>query len=232
MIPIFIGYDPRDAVSFSVLCNSIIRLSSQPVSIIPLNLKNLPMYVEKHTDGSTEFSYSRFLVPCLADYTGWAIYMDCDMLLLDDISKLWALQDPKYAVQCVQHQYSTKQSVKFLGNENRSYPRKNWSSMMLFNCEHPALKLLTPQLISSSTGSYLHQFEWLDDLHIGSLSTDWNWLPDEHGVNDFAKIIHYTLGSPHFEEYKHTPMSEYWFKEYDLIYDPVTVTKATDSRLR
>jgi lipopolysaccharide biosynthesis glycosyltransferase len=217
MIPIFIGYDPREAVNYSVLVNSIIRLSSQPVAITPLNLQNLPMYIEKHTDGSTEFSYSRFLVPYLTNYTGWAIYMDCDMLLLDDISKLWALQDSRYAVQCVKHRYSTKQSIKFWGNKNNNYYRKNWSSLMLFNCTHDALTSLTPNTVESRSGNFLHQFEWIEESHIGELPVNWNWLADEYGHNDSASLLHYTLGSPCFAEYKDTPMADYWFKEYKLI---------------
>jgi lipopolysaccharide biosynthesis glycosyltransferase len=227
MIRIFIGYDPKEAVSFSVLCNSITRLSTQPLSIVPLNLRNLPMYSEIHTDGSTEFSYSRFLVPYLADYKGWAIYMDCDMLLLDDISKLWSLQDSNYAVQCVQHQYSTKQSVKFLGNTNNNYYRKNWSSLMLFNCSHSAVSSLTPSIIESSTGKFLHQFEWVDDSSIGDLPIEWNWLADEYGHNANASLLHYTLGSPCFEEYTDTPMAEYWFTEYKITNESNTNIKRT-----
>ena len=217
MIRIFIGYDSKESVNYSVLVNSISRLSSKHVSITPLNLQNLPMYNETHTDGSTEFSYSRFLVPYLTDYTGWAIYMDCDMLLLDDISKLWALQDDKYAVQCVKHQYSTKQSTKFWGNKNNNYYRKNWSSLMLFNCAHSAVTSLTPETVESSNGKFLHQFEWADDSQIGELPVNWNWLADEYGHNDSASLLHYTLGSPCFDEYKNTPMADYWFKEYKLI---------------
>lgn len=217
MIRVFIGFDPREAINYAVLANSISRLSTTPVSITPLNLANLPMYNEIHTDGSTEFSYSRFLVPHLMNYTGWAIYMDCDMLVRSDISKLWALQDSNYAVQCVKHNYSTKQSVKFWGNNNNNYYRKNWSSLMLFNCSK--LTNLTPPLIENSTGKFLHQFEWIDDSDVGELPIEWNWLADEYGVNDSASLIHYTLGSPCFEEYKDTPMSDKWFEELKLIYE-------------
>lgn len=227
MIRIFIGYDSREVVNYNVLSNSIIRLSSQPVAITPLDLKSLPMYAEKHTDGSTEFSYSRFLVPYLTNYSGWAIYMDCDMLLLDDISKLWALQDSNYAVQCVKHQYSTKQSTKFWGNKNNNYYRKNWSSLMLFNCSHSSLTSLTPDKIESSSGKFLHQFEWADDGSIGQLPIEWNWLADEYGHNDAVSLLHYTLGSPCFSEYKDIPMAEYWFKEYELANESITDIKRT-----
>ena len=113
MIKLFVGYDPKESICYSVCSNSIIRHASQPVSITPLNLKNLTEYNETHTDGSTEFSYSRFLVPYLMNYQGWAIYMDCDMILTSDILELWTLGDPSKAVQCVKHDYQTKQAVKF-----------------------------------------------------------------------------------------------------------------------
>lgn len=222
MIRVFIGYDPREAINYSVLVNSITRLSSQPVAITPLNLKNLPMYVETHTDSSTEFSYSRFLVPYLTNYSGWAIYMDCDMLLLDDISKLWDLQDSRYAVQCVKHRYSTKQSIKFLGNKNVNYYRKNWSSLMLFNCSHSSLASLTPETVELSSGQFLHQFKWVDESKIGELPVNWNWLSNEYGHTDTASLLHYTLGSPYFAEYKDTPMAEYWFNECKLTNESIT----------
>jgi lipopolysaccharide biosynthesis glycosyltransferase len=217
MINIFIGYDPKEAVCYSVCSNSITRLSSIPITITPLNLANIPNYKETHTDGSTEFSYSRFLVPYLMGYAGWAIYMDCDMILQADILNLWQLRDSSKAIQCVKHDYKTKQSTKFLNQANHNYKRKNWSSMMLINCSHPSNQQLTPHLIESSTGEYLHQFNWVSDEDIGELPIEWNWLSDEYGANNNAKLIHYTLGSPCFEQYKNTPMANLWFEEMSYL---------------
>ena len=171
------------------------------------------MYRETHTDGSTEFSYSRFLVPYLMNYQGWALYIDSDMLLTTDITELWKLLDNDKAIICVKHDYQTKAASKFFGNSNRNFYRKNWSSVVLYNCAHPSNRVLTPTLIESSTGAFLHQFEWLTDDEIGRLPKEWNWLADEYGVNDQAKLIHYTLGAPCFEDYKNTPMADLWFKE-------------------
>lgn len=217
MIPIFIGYDSKEDLNFRVLEHSLKKHTTQPIMICPIKLSDISFYNESHTDGSTEFSYSRFLVPYMMNYSGWAIFMDCDILAVADISELWLLRDPKYAIMCVQHDYQTSNHIKFLGKQNRNYPRKNWSSVMLINCGHESNKILTPQLIEQETGSYLHQFKWLDDTLIGSLGIEWNWLADEYGVNDSAKLIHYTLGSPCFDNYKETPMAEHWLKElYDL----------------
>jgi lipopolysaccharide biosynthesis glycosyltransferase len=213
MIPIFIGYDPRESLNFSVLTNSLIKYSSQPLNIIPISLNNLPFYVERHLDGSTQFSYSRFLVPYLMDYNGWAIFMDSDIIAKADISELWSLCDSKYAIMCVKHDYQTSSSVKFLGNQNRNYNRKNWSSVMLMNCGSEHNRSLTPNKVETQTGHYLHQFKWLDDSLIGSLPKEWNWIADEYGVNDNAKLIHYTLGSPCFTEYRNTPMANNWLEE-------------------
>lgn len=217
MIPIFIGYDPSEAASYSVLAHSLTRLSTQPLTICPINLGNLPFYQEQHTDGSTQFSYSRFLVPYLMGYAGWAIYMDCDMLALADISELWSLRDDALALQCAQHSYKTKQQTKFWARANADYPRKNWSSLMLLNCAHPSLRVLTPEFVSSSTGDTLHQFKWLEDQLIGSLPLEWNWLADEYGSNPEARLVHYTLGSPCIEGYEDTPMSDLWFKERAIV---------------
>ena len=230
MIPVFVGYDPREALNFSVLVNSLTRLASQPISIIPINLENIDFYTETHTDGSTEFSYSRFLVPYMMNYNGWAIFMDCDMLARADISELWSLCDSKYAIMCVQHDYQTSSPIKFLGNVNRNYDRKNWSSVMLINCAHESNRVLTPTLVEQQTGQYLHQFKWLDDKLIGNLPAEWNWLADEYGANNDAKLLHYTLGSPFFEEYRNVPMADHWLTElYDLQSTPTTVNKRSIS---
>ena len=215
MIPIFIGFDDREAIDYSVLSYSITRRSSSPISITPIKLSNLSFYKEIHLDGSTDFSYSRFLVPYLMNYSGWAIYMDSDMLCLTDITDLWDLMDNRFALMCVQHDYQTKQHIKMWGKPNNNYPRKNWSSLMLINCGHPAIKELTPKKIETSTGAHLHQLEWLDSNLIGSLPNKWNWLADEYGLNLDASIVHYTLGSPN--EYKQPPMSELWFTEFKLL---------------
>ena len=213
MIPIFIGFDPREAVAYHVCSNSIIRHSSQPVAITPLALNVLKDYKEKHTDGSNHFIYSRFLVPHLMNYKGWAIFMDGDMLLRDDITNLWNFRDESKAVMVVQHNYKTKMATKYLGAKNEDYPRKNWSSVIRWNCEHPLNRSITPEFIQNATGAQLHRFTWLDDKDIGSLPLEWNWLPDEYGANDEAKLLHYTLGTPSFQEFATTPMGDEWHRE-------------------
>lgn len=213
MIPIFIGYDPREAVAYHVCSNSIIRHSSQPVAFAPLALNILKGYEEKHTDGSNHFIYSRFLVPHLMGYKGWAIFMDGDMLVRDDITKLWELREEDKAVMVVKHKYETKLTTKYLGSKNENYPCKNWSSVILWNCEHPANKKLTPELIQDSTGAFLHRFTWLKENQIGQLPIEWNWLPDEYGANPGAKLCHYTLGTPCFHDFATTPMADEWHRE-------------------
>jgi lipopolysaccharide biosynthesis glycosyltransferase len=171
-------------------------------------------YQEKHTDGSNQFIYSRFLVPHLMEYKGWAIFMDGDMLLRDDIEKLWALRDESKAVMVVKHNYQTKMTEKYLGAKNENYPRKNWSSLILWNCGHEKNKVLTPEFINSQPGSYLHRFSWLAEEEIGSLPPEWNWLAIEYPENINAKIIHYTLGTPCFKDYSSTSMSSIWNNTY------------------
>lgn len=215
MIKVFIGYDTRETVAYHVCSNSIIRTSTEPVSITPLAINNLS-YKETHNDSSNQFVYTRFLVPYLMNYTGWAIFIDGDMVVQEDITQLWNLRDESKAVMVVKHNYKTKQSVKYLGAKNEDYPRKNWSSVILWNCGHPSNLALSPNTVAMSTGAQLHQFSWLTDDKIGELPIEWNWLPDELGENTNAKLLHYTLGTPCFEEYKNTPMADKWHNELFL----------------
>jgi lipopolysaccharide biosynthesis glycosyltransferase len=210
---IFIGYDNIEAIAYHVCVNSIIRHSTKPLQITPLALNNLKDYQEQHNDGSNKFIYSRFLTPFLCNYKGWALFIDGDMLLRDDINKLFDLTDNSKAVMVVKHDYKTKMPVKYLGAKNENYPRKNWSSVMLINCEHEANKILTPDFIKNATGAQLHRFTWLTDNLIGELPIEWNWLPDEFGLNNNAKLLHFTLGTPCFYDFATMPMASEWHKE-------------------
>jgi len=213
MIPIFIGYDHREAIAYHVCANSIIRRSSQPVALVPMALNLLTDYKEHHTDGSNHFIYSRFLVPHLTDYNGWAIFIDGDMLVRSDINELWSMKEDDKAVMVVKHKYQTKLTTKYLGSKNENYPCKNWSSVMLWNCGHPSNKKITPEFVQESTGAQLHRFTWLKSELVGQLPIEWNWLPDEYGANPGAKLCHYTLGTPSFHEFAKTPMGDEWHQE-------------------
>jgi len=216
MITIFIGYDPREAIAFHTCANSIIRHATQPVQIIPLALNLFKDYTETHTDGSNQFIYSRFLVPHLMKFSGWAIFIDGDMIVRDDITKLWELQNPYMDALVVKHDYKTKMSEKYLGAKNEDYPRKNWSSVILWNCNSFPNRKLTPEFIQKATGSELHRFTWIDNERLGELPIEWNWLPDEFGPNTNAKLLHYTLGAPCFHEFADAPQGEEWHKEHML----------------
>lgn len=217
-IPIFVGYDPREAVAYHTCANSIIRHASKPVAIIPLALNLFEDYKETHTDGSNQFIYSRFLVPHLMEYKGKAIFIDGDMIVRDDIVKLWNLTNGHLAwdVAVVKHDYKTKLTEKYLGAKNEDYPRKNWSSVIIWNCPTYPNRKLTPEFIQKSTGAELHRFTWIDDNRILELPREWNWLPDEFGPNTDAKLLHYTLGTPCFHEFATTPQGEEWHREHML----------------
>ena len=132
------------------------------------------------------------------------------MICRDDIAKLWALRDESKAVLCVKHDYKTKARDKYLGNKNQDYPRKNWSSVVLWNCGNPANRILTPDFVMSQSGSFLHRFSWLDDSLIGDLPREWNWLATEYPDNYDASLLHYTLGTPCFNDYRNCDMSDEW----------------------
>jgi lipopolysaccharide biosynthesis glycosyltransferase len=213
IIPVFVGYDPREAIAYHVCANSIIRHASQPVSIIPLALNLFRDYTETHTDGSNQFIYSRFLVPHLMNYTGHAIFIDGDMIVRGDIAELWNLRNTAQDAQVVKHDYQTRMSEKYLGAKNENYPRKNWSSVILWNCNSFPNRRLTPEFVQHATGAELHRFSWIDDERIGALPPEWNWLPDEYGPNTDAKLLHYTLGTPCFHEFATTPQGGEWHQE-------------------
>ena len=212
-IPVFVGYDPREAIAYHTCVNSIIRHASQPVAIIPIALNLFQDYKETHTDGSNHFIYTRFLVPHLMGFKGWAIFIDGDMIIRGDIVELWNLREVDKDVMVVKHDYQTCMPVKYLGAKNENYPRKNWSSVILWNCNSFPNRQLTPEFVQTSSGSFLHRFSWLDDDRIGDLPPEWNWLPDEYGPNAQAKLLHYTLGTPCFQEFADTPQGNEWHRE-------------------
>lgn len=218
MIRLFVGHDPREAVAFDVFAHSVVTRASEPVALVPLVPGTLAKsYSETHTDGSNNFIYSRFLVPYLCDFQGWAIFADGDMLCRADIAELWALRDPTKAVQVVKHCYETKHPVKYLGAPNEDYPRKNWSSVIIWNCAHPKNQWLRPRCIEQSTGAFLHRFSWLEDRDIGALRQEWNWLVGEYEKNTDAKLWHYTLGTPCFAGYDMGIEAIEWYWELSKI---------------
>ena len=216
MINVFIGYDSKEKVAFSVLAYSILRNSTKPVTITPVYLPNIKddFVRERNNLSSTEFSFSRFMVPHLMNYKGWAVFMDCDQLMLGDIADLWRMRDDKYAVQLCKHDYEPEEDKKFLGQVQTKYEKKNWSSFMLMNCKK--CTTLTPDYVNKASGLELHQFKWLEGDHlIGDLPLEWNWLVGEYEHKDDVKNVHYTKGGPWFEEYARCDYAQDWFKNLE-----------------
>lgn len=189
------------------------------MQIIPLALPLLRDYQETHSDGSNAFIYSRFLVPHMQGFSGWAIFCDGDMLLRADIGELWAMRDESCAVMVAKHAYKTKHPRKYVGTSmetiNPDYPRKNWSSVVLWNCAHPSNRVLTPAYVMGAPGSKLHRFEHLTDDEIGEIPRDWNWLVGEYEKRDDARIAHFTLGVPAIAAYKDADYADEWLKARD-----------------
>lgn len=218
MIRVFIGYDDNESVAYHVLAHSILRHASQPVSITPLVKRHMSGFYQRERSAieSTDFSFTRFLVPYLSGYEGWSVFMDCDMLMTADIAELDALRHDNFAVMCVKHDYVARDDVKFLGAVQTNYEKKNWSSVMMFN--NAACAALTPGVVASETGLFLHQFKWLDnDGRIGALPTTWNYLVGEMSMPGTPKLIHYTLGGPYFDAYRTCEHADLWFAEQRLM---------------
>jgi hypothetical protein len=215
MINIFIGYDSKEKIAYHVLSESILRHSTKPVAITPVYLPNIKndFVRKKNALSSTEFSFSRFIIPHLMNYEGWALFMDCDMLMMADIAELWRLRDDNFAVQVCKHDYSPKDEKKFLGQVQTKYAKKNWSSFMLMNCNK--CTALTADYVNNASGLELHQFKWLDNEKlIGSLPLEWNWLVSEYPYKKSVKNVHYTDGGPYFDDYKTCDYSNDWYEIY------------------
>lgn len=218
MLKIFIGYDAIESTAWHTMAHSIFTRCSAPISITPINIKNLSKIFTRERDikQSNEFSFSRFLVPYLSDYLGYAVYFDCDMLVRVDLMEILDVvhTQPNKAVYVVKHNYEPRDNTKFLNTAQYSYPRKNWSSVVLWNCAHPANKKITPEYVNTASGMELHRFMWLKDEEIGELDVRWNWLVGEyeHPPGD-VKNLHWTIGGPYFNEYKDSDYSEEWFEE-------------------
>ena len=223
MLKIFVGFDGKvEPVAYHVFCQSVIEKSSIPVSFTPLALNTLSDYKETHTDGSNAFIYSRFLVPYLCDFKGMALFVDGDMICRADIAEILWEHEQDEAVKVVKHYYQTKHPIKYLGSKNEDYPKKNWSSVMLWNCSHHLNKQLTPKFIMEKQGKYLHRFEWLKyEDQVGKLDETWNWLETEYEYNKDAKLVHHTLGTPCFKDYQSTDYSQEWWETYQRMIYPL-----------
>jgi len=213
MMRIFVGFDPREAIAYHVFCQSVIEHSSILPAFYPLHAPLLRNF-DGQQDGTNAFIYSRYLVPSLCDYQGWACFVDGDMLVVDDIAELWSLRDDRFAAMVVKHDYTTRNKRKYLGtpleNDNLDYPRKNWSSVVLWNCGHPSNRILTRDFVAEAGGKMLHRFEWLNDEEIGDLPKEWNHLVLEYEKNKNAKLLHHTLGTPAFAAYADSDLQ--WHK--------------------
>ena len=218
---VYIGYDSKEDIAYRVCKYSILKRSGSNVKITSLKLHELVAknLYKRDIDplASTEFTYSRFLVPALNNYNGWAIFCDCDFIFFEDISNILTDIDQSKAVYCVQHDYTPKEKHKMDGQKQTIYPRKNWSSLILFNCSHSSNKRLSVDLVNSETGSFLHQFKWLKDSEIGSLDERWNWLEGWTSKHNNKKpfAVHYTRGGPWFEEWQDVEFANEWIEERD-----------------
>lgn len=210
MVNVYIGYDSKQIKAYDVCTKSILNYNSN-VNIIPLKKELLNV---EDSLASTEFTYTRFLVPYLNNYKGWALYIDCDIVATIDIQSLFDLADEKYGLMCVKHDYKPIDTVKMDSKSQSIYPRKNWSSVMLWNCGYRYNKTLTKEFIETRSASYLHRMMWLKDNEIGSLDHTWNYLVGWYKTGN-PKLIHYTEGGPWLDKYKDCEYSEEWFKFYD-----------------
>ena len=219
-LKIFIGYDSREKIAFHVLSYSIIANATIPVSITPINLNNLKRFYNRPRgkNESTEFSISRFLTPYLSNFEGYSLYLDCDFIMLGNVAKLlkFVAKKSNKTLWCVKHKYTPRNKIKFLKEKQFIYPKKNWSSFMLFN--NKKCKALTPKFVSKAHGLYLHQFKWINEELIGSLPKKWNILVGEQKIPKKFNALHYTLGGPYFKKYSKCAGSKYWFEYKKQIF--------------
>lgn len=213
---VFVGYDSREDIAYKV-CEYSIYKHAPGVEVIPLKQEELRregIYGRLNDPlSSTEFTFTRFLVPYLANNTGWALFCDCDFVWDGNVEEVFEQADDKYAVMVVKHDHRPNNTTKMDGKQQTQYPRKNWSSMILWNCSHPSNVNITPEVINNATGQFLHRFEWLKDHEIGELDVKYNFLV---GWNDAEKVkpvaYHWTEGGPWFPEYVNCPFNNVWIK--------------------
>lgn len=229
-VRIFIGYDPAEIDAFHVLCCSIWQNASRPVSITPIQLSQLRPFFQRqrHPLQSTEFSISRFLTPWLSKYRGWSLFLDCDMLVLGDIWELLDLRDPEYAVMCTKHNHEPKEDTKMLGQVQTAYPRKNWSSVMLFN--NPRCKILDLEVVSNAEPLFLHRFKWVEDKFIGGLPLKWNHLVGYQNPDQYAKNVHFTLGIPRWKGYENCEFAKEWRITKDVMNAVLPISRFPSKR--
>ena len=219
---IFVGYDSREDIAWEVCRHSLLRHANDDVTVIPIrqhSLRELGLYTRPFDTGcSTEFSITRFLTPYLAAQSGWVAFCDCDFLFTVDVRNVFEDLDPAKAVYCVQHDYTPAHSIKMDGKHQSAYPRKNWSSFMLFNCDHPDVRALTPAVVNTAAPAHLHRFEWVRDTNgIGALDLDWNFLVGEYPTPERTpRVLHYTVGGPWFDVWQDCDFADLWLHERDL----------------
>lgn len=222
-LKVFVGYDSREDIAWQVCRHSLLRHSSGELQVAPLRqpvLRELGLYNRPlDSTATTEFSLTRFLTPYIAGSTGWVIFCDCDFLFTTDIFGVLEGLDPNKALYCVQHDYKPKFDIKMDNQQQTTYPRKNWSSFMVFNCDHPDVKALTPAIVNTASPAFLHRFNWIsDDEAIGDLELDWNFLEGEYPTpQSLPRVIHYTNGGPWFDEWQNVDFADEWRMEKELF---------------
>lgn len=220
---IYIGWDQRETIAYDVAKFSLERRASIPVEVVPIKLDQLRAQGLYQRDqdplATTEFTYSRFLTPALAGFSGWALFCDCDFLWLGDVAGLVEYTKTPKAVYCVHHDYTPKETTKMDGAVQTTYPRKNWSSLMLFNCDHPSVRALTSELVNRETGAFLHRMQWAADDQIGALPVEWNWLEgwNEKPERGTPKAVHFTRGGPWFANWQNVDYGDLWRAEFDAL---------------
>ena len=259
---IYVGYDPREDSAYRVLKFSALKYASGPLNIYPIRqdkLRRMGLYRRAWMLGSsslprpksdediwhrdlfdgkhfsTDFSFSRFLVPVLNRLEGWALFMDCDMYFRSDPLELFRqFDDPSFAIYCVKHDYAPAEPIKMYGNPQTRYPKKNWSSFVLWNCSHKAHEFLTVDDVNTKSGTWLHNFMWIEDKDIGSLPESWNWLDGHSPENLTAKNVHFTRGGPWFRGQAWEPLrdqDELYAQEWETLKRDLDNFEAAEERL-
>ncbi len=223
-LKVYVGWDPREDIAWEVCRHSILRRTDPTkVNVMPLvqsELRQTGLYMRApDTRAATEFSLTRFLTPTLASqdgYDGHAVFVDCDFVFTTDILDVLGEIDTDKAVSVVKHDYQPSEAVKMDGCVQYPYPRKNWSSFIVFNCSHPGVRALTPDVVNTADPAYLHRFSWLNDSEIGELDKGWNYLEGWYAPDyDKLKAVHYTLGGPWFENKMECDFADLWLIELE-----------------
>lgn len=210
---VYVGWDCRDPRALDVCLFSIQRHASDLVEIVSLKPKSVTALCGPDPDPQrAKQALARYLVPALNSFEGWAAFVSSDVLFQADIYDLWKHRDPRYAVM----------GVPATESDAPGAPLR--SSLLLWNCGHPANRSLTPEMVASQEAETLAEFGWLQRNMIGALPSAWCWREGASDPDLAPKAIEFAPRKPWISEEDLCRYADRWQDEAERIFGALTPT--------